>query len=229
MIDGRELWRQLLRVEEPWSVLGFEPDMVRRCYDISIGLEATKGWFSKAHKATSALEKIWRHVNFGDWDVVVHVMAPNGSNLTGLPWSGPQGLPFTNLLCQEIFALLRDGMTADAIAENLRLPQEELWRFQYSMDSGHWSPPLRPRDRLDGARDEDIPPPSDPVWQALLDGSRDIDIRLLSLKLILTKLRSQLNSDAADDMRLLKAQELCTYFVRNKRSLEYEIAQLLEN
>lgn len=228
MVDGREIWRQLLRVDEPWSVLEFEADPVRRSYQIVVGLETTRGWFGNAQKtAAPGFEKIWRHVNFGDWDIIVHVMAPSGSNLSGLPWAGQPGLPFSNLLCHQVFELLRDGMTTQSVAEHLRLPHDELWRFQHAVEGGRWLPPLK---RGQGGHpDEDLPEPTSPVWLRVLEGTREIDVKLLSLKLMLTKLRAQLSSDTSETARIVIVQELYDYVARNKRSLEYEIAQLREN
>jgi hypothetical protein len=225
MVEGAEVWRQLLRVEEPWSVLGFTIDPVCRNHEVIVGLGTAKGWFSGAPKAAApGFERLWRHVNFGDWDVTVRVIAPTGANLSGLPWAGQGGLPFTNLLSQEIFALLRHGLSTQAIAEHLRLPHDDLWRFRHAIDAGHWLPPLEQGTDTDEA----LPSIANPVWLGLLDGTRELDVRLLSLKLMLTKLRSQLAANPGEAARVLTVQELYGFFVRNKRSLEHEIAQLRE-
>jgi hypothetical protein len=74
---------------------------------------------------------------------------------------------------------------------------------------------------------EGVPDATDPVWQQLAEGQVDLDIRTLSLKLMLTRMRSQMDVIRDSDVRLLKLRELHRYFVKNKRMLGYELDQLL--
>jgi len=53
-----------------------------------------------------------------------------------------------------------------------------------------------------------------------------LDIRVLSLKLMLTRVRSQLEVISDDEVRLLKLRDLHRYFVKNERVLGHELAQL---
>ena len=71
-----------------------------------------------------------------------------------------------------------------------------------------------------------MPDVTDPVWLRLLDGDLSLDIKVLSLKLMLTKLRSQLDLIHDEEVRLLKLKELHRYFVKNERVLNHELAQL---
>src|SRR5574343_187129 len=64
------------------------------------------------------------------------------------------------------------------------------------------------------------------IWLELLSGQRQIDIRALSLKLLLTKLRDQAQQITDAEVRLLKAHELQRYFVRHAHLLGHELAQL---
>lgn len=71
-----------------------------------------------------------------------------------------------------------------------------------------------------------VPDVTDPVWLRLLDGDLSLDIKVLSLKLMLTKLRSQLDLIHDEEVRLLKLKELHRYFVKNERVLTHELDQL---
>lgn len=71
-----------------------------------------------------------------------------------------------------------------------------------------------------------MPDVTDPVWLRLLDGDLSLDIKVLSLKLMLTKLRSQLDLIHDEEVRLLKLKELHRYFVKNERVLTHELDQL---
>jgi hypothetical protein len=71
-----------------------------------------------------------------------------------------------------------------------------------------------------------VPDVTDPVWMQLVNGEMKLDIRVLSLKLMLTRVRSQLEVISDDEVRLLKLRDLHRYFVKNERVLGHELAQL---
>jgi len=234
MNDERSLWRKLLRIEEPWSVLESRIDSGRRRHDVWIGLEVPRGWFGLARKPLPTAAAVsWRHVRFGDWEVRVHVAAPNGVDLSCHPWAGEPDLPFTRALNEQVFALLREGCSLQSICTLLDLPIAELWRFRYAIDSGRWSGAAGGRHDGEVAApagppeaDSGIPDVRDPVWLALLDGSRQIDVRVLGLKLLLTRLRAQLEMISDNDVRMLKLHEFHRYFIKNRRLLAHELAQI---
>lgn len=73
---------------------------------------------------------------------------------------------------------------------------------------------------------DELPDVSDPLWLALLQGERDLDVRTLSLKLLLTKLRAQARSIRDDEVMMLKLVELHRFFGRHQAVLRHEIGQL---
>ena len=92
-------------------------------------------------------------------------------------------------------------------------------------------PPVRRRDTVPGTatqagEDGDVPDVSDPVWMQLASGGIEPDIRVLSLKLLLTRIRSQMDIIHDDEVRMLKLRELHRYFVKNARMLGHELAQI---
>ena len=72
----------------------------------------------------------------------------------------------------------------------------------------------------------ELPDISDPLWLALLQGQCDLDVRTLSLKLLLTKLRMQARNIHDDQVMMLKLVELHRFFGRHEAALHHEIAQL---
>lgn len=72
----------------------------------------------------------------------------------------------------------------------------------------------------------ELPEASDPLWLALIEGGAEIDVRVLGLRLLLSKLRTQLRNAGDDDLRMVKLVELHRYFSRNQLSLGHEIAQI---
>lgn len=71
-----------------------------------------------------------------------------------------------------------------------------------------------------------VPDVTDPVWQRLLEGEMPLDIKVLSLKLMLTRSRSQMELITDEEVRLLKMRELHRYFVKNQRVLGHELSQI---
>lgn len=71
-----------------------------------------------------------------------------------------------------------------------------------------------------------VPDVSDPLWLSLLLGERDLDVRALSLRLLLSKLRVQARVVKDDEMRMLKLVELHRFFEKNQAVLRHEISQL---
>lgn len=246
MNDERSVWCRLLGVGAPWTVVESRVDEARRQCEVSIALEAPRGWFGLSKRIQPATRELsWRHVNFGNWDVRVSLMAPADVTLPTLSWAGEPDLPFTRELSQQVFAYLREGCSLQSICTLLRLPIAELWRFRYAIDNGRWvagenvAAPS-PANTVPGEPDTDVvasavtatgarvPDVSDPVWLDLVHGSRALDIRVLGLRLLLSRLRTQFEVIADDEVRLLKLQELHRYFVKNRRLLTHELAQLEE-
>lgn len=80
--------------------------------------------------------------------------------------------------------------------------------------------------RAMAGEDDEVPDVSDPLWQALLSGDCDIEVRTLSLRLLLTKLRQQARGLQDDELRMLKLVELHRFFARHRAVLRHELEQL---
>ena len=232
MSDPRETWRQLLQLEAPWQVLKISRDDAANRFDLWIGVEAPKQWFGLMRKAsTTPVEHYsWRHVNFGAWRVHLHVALPVETSPEGLPWAGEFDLPFSHELARQIFSMLKADVSLQRICDLLDLPVSELWRFRYALDSGRLKgDDLIPQEvRVEDDADSDIPALDNPVWEALVSGTLEIDIRVLGLKLMLSRLRPQMEKITDAEIRRLKLQEFQRYFAKNKQMLGHELAQLKE-
>ncbi len=71
-----------------------------------------------------------------------------------------------------------------------------------------------------------LPDASDPLWLALLQGERDLDVRALGLRLLLSRLRGQAKTLQNEEVRMLKLVELHRFFEKNQAVLRHEISQL---
>jgi hypothetical protein len=120
----------------------------------------------------------------------------------------------------------------------LDLSLQDVWRYRYALDTGRaggsepvarqTEPAPAPAATPAGAAPANtaVPDVTDPVWLRLLDGDLSLDIKVLSLKLMLTRLRSQLDLIQDEEVRMLKLKELHRYFVKNERVLNHELDQL---
>jgi len=230
MADQRDTWRQLLQLQPPWQVLRLRHDETTRRFDVWIGVETPKPWFGFGRRASEPpLEHYaWRHVNFGDWRVHLYVAMPVGMPLVDAPWVGELDMPFSHQLSRQILSLLKSDVSLQRICDLLDLPVSELWRFRYALDSGRLSvsEAAAPDIRVNEQADSDIPALDDPIWAALVDGRIEIDIRVLGLKLLLSRLRAQMVRISDREIRELKLQEFHRYFAKNKQMLGHELAQL---
>jgi hypothetical protein len=241
MALDKVLLGRLLQLNEPWTVRDFRFDPGARRIDAWIGLEVQRGWFGLARKQEpEAAERVWRHIDLAGWRCHLRVLAPPNADLSSLPWAGPADMPFSQALSKQVFALFNEGVSLNGICAITGIPLQELWKFKFALDQGKAAiaepskasaataiqPAADPGAPPAAASDDDIPDVADPVWLQLIEGQRDIDIRALSLKLLMTRLRSQMEVITDDEVRMLKLRELHRYFVKNARMLGHELAQL---
>lgn len=234
----KALLRQLLLIERPWEVREYQFDPRKRRCDVWVAPEVERGWFGRERKpAASTLTGSWRHLSIGPIRCHLHVALPPGQEHPGLEWLGEPGMPFTRALSQRVFAMFNEGVSLQSVCTLMDLSLQDVWRYRYAIDSGRPSgvaeapvaaPPVAaPRTPwADEPGHPNVPDLTDPVWMRLLNAEMGLDIRVLSLKLMLTRVRSQLELINDEEVRLLKLRELHRYFVKNERVLTHELAQL---
>lgn len=231
-----DLMYHVLELTPPWRILQIRDDLRARQIDVWVGIEAPKRtWiFGRKPPPEQASEYVWRHLNLGAMRCVIHAALPHHANTENLPWCGKADMPFTSALALEIATLFSHGISLQRVCALLDIPVEDMWKFRHRLDSGQvglssgGSPAatatanaVRPQ----GGQNA-VPEPDDPVWEGLLDGSTNIDIRVLGLKLLLAKMREQMQSITDREVRMLKSYELQRYFARNQKQVAYELAQL---
>lgn len=243
MALDRYVLKSLLQIDQPWAVQDYTFDPRRRTLEVTIGRDVGRNWFSfgRAHEEDIE-EYTWRHVNLAGWHTSVRLRLPVGSDLPEKPWCGDQQHPFTRGLATRVFVLFNEGLTLRSICSVLELPLDAVWKYRCALDSGRSgsaaeagpsepintkSAPLAAQHALNEDTHRDtIPDPSEPVWLALIEGGIELDIRMLSLKLLLTKIRTQLEVIRDDEVRMMKLREVHRYFVKNERTLAYELDQI---
>jgi len=201
--------------------------------------------------AAAGIPHPWRasHYRIDEVAAMVHVWItrqpkPNVEIKRGwfdLPWFGQPGLPFSNRLSRQVFACLTEGMEISAICEIMNIPFADLWRFKHALDNGQVKFEYTSAKKASPAAADSAASPSsspanagnvpdldDPIWERIITGELNIQIKTLSLQLILTKLRQQVSLQQNDEVKRLKLRELHKYVERNQRSLDYELHQIKE-
>ncbi len=230
--DARQLWTDLLRLESPWVVSRYETSAALKRHDVWVEFEGRRGWFGLMRKSNSPVEQAsWRHVNFGEWQTHVHVTLPRGADLSRHGWAGDRDLPLSKALSGQIFSLLRAGCSLQTVCDALHVPMSEVWRFRFFIDSGRWASEDQAIDATSpqagrAASGDAMPGADDPVWLSILEGRLQLEIRALGLKLLTTRLRSQLDVIVDPEVRQLKAGEFYRYFVKNRHLLAHELEQI---
>lgn len=234
----KALLRQLLLIERPWEVRDYRLDVRKRRCDVWIGQEPERGWFGRPKSAPAGELAVWQHLAIGPVRFHLHVILPLGFESKGIGWMGEPGMPFTRALAARVFALFGEGVPLQSVCTLLDLSLQDVWRYRYALDTGRAGgaePVARPAEPAQAPAatragpapaSTAVPDVTDPVWLRLLDGDLSLDIKVLSLKLMLTKLRSQLDLIHDEEVRLLKLKELHRYFVKNERVLTHELDQL---
>lgn len=228
-MKSEDLLRSVLEVEAPWQIVKVRDDLGKRQVDVWIAQQTGRsGWFFGS-KATvpQDREQVWRHINLGGSRCLIHAVPAVLPGGQAPLWCGDGDLPFTRAMSRQIASMLLEGVKFQSICSILDVTVADLWKFKHSLDSGKAglssAPPPPPVAAAPSTR---VPEADDPVWEKLLDGSTNIDIRVLSLKLLLTKLREQMRVITDAEVRVLKAYELQRYFLRYEQMLGHELGQL---
>lgn len=243
----KALLRQLLAVSGAWEIGDYQLDLRKQRCDVWIGPQIERGWFGRPKSAPPRTEsRTWQHVAFGNVRFFLHVSVPVGADLSRLPWAGDNGMPFTHALAQQVFVMFNEGMPLPAICKLMGLSLNDVWRYRFAIDNGlvqaeggaapraaaarpqpeAAAAPVAPRSASETDGDTAVPDVTDPVWLRVVNGELKLDIKVLSLKLMLTKVRSQLEVISDDEVRMLKLRDLHRYFVKNERVLAHELSQL---
>lgn len=229
--QDRNVMSELLGVNSPWVVtdvrLTIQPS---RLVSIQIEhAEAPAGFWSARRNRPVRRWLRWTHAGLADTRCEIVLALRDGQPVPDASWSGDLDSPFTRGLSRQAMDLLLQGATLEQLCRLLHVPFADLWKFKFRIDQGRAAAPSATAAGTVAATlpaDDELPGSGDPLWMALLQGERDLDVRTLGLKLLLTKLRSQARGIRDDEVLMLKVVELHRFFTRNRAVLQHEISQL---
>ena len=255
---------QAANIAAPWRPLKYQIDSLTKTIHIWITrhplhVVKKRNWlgmvtqqYAVATVPPEGPDVQWRHLNFMDYQCMIHTTDVLDARHLELPWFGPNGMPFTNRFARQLFICMVEGMEIGALSNLFNIPYADIWKFKFALDNGQLKFDYIPKgSRAMGittaavmaqnpAADSSavqaaagapgsatqVPEPTDPVWEQLITGEMNIQIKTLSFQLLLSKLRQQVSLQQTQEVKLMKMRELHRYVERNERTLAYELAQL---
>jgi hypothetical protein len=245
----------ILGVKSPCEIIKRTVNHNQRRIDVWVAMQASlasqdvptrSSWFGFKKAAPKVVQPLvthdltkfnsWRHLDLGDWHMVVHTPRPTPSAMLDQPWTGVVGQHFSHSLSRVIFSMLAEGASLAVICTALKVNLTDLLKYKFALDNGQigvlqqgvvlpqtaaFSIETRP-----GSGTTVVPALDDEAWTAIATGKLDIEIKTLSLRLLLTKVRSQYRMAADDEVRTLHLRDLHRYFEKNQRLLTHELAQI---
>ena len=255
MSEPSNQWLQAAAgISAPWRITNFQFDPMAKMLHLWLTRhppqEVKKGFFKRWSQSPPPIHAVdsvlgaqgmrWRHLNCMDYACMIHtndVLEPRHHQL---PWLGKPGQPFTNRMVKHISGSVSKGTDLSVVADLLGVDFSDLWKVKFALE--------RKGDALNKAMDAPMPsapplPPSESVesgligsdvlasinyavWEKLIRGELNIQIKALGFQLLLTKLRSQVAEQPTPDVIELKVRELLRFMVRNARSLDHEMTQI---
>lgn len=227
-----DLLHHSLEIHAPWHIARVRNDLGKNQIDIWVSRETLRsGWFFGTRtSAQQGTEHVWRHINIGNSRCIVHAVNPGTAEGAELQWLGENDQPFTRSFARQIAGMFMQGVSFASVCSILDVAVADLWKFKHRLDSGKSGfSGYADAGNMPGVISAAVPVASDPVWEQLLDGTIQLDIRVLSLKLLMTKLREQFSIITDGEVRILKAHELQRYFTRHEKLLSHELGQFARN
>lgn len=247
-LDDKAVLADMLGVAAPWSVSDVQIAHGTRTVTLTIEQSEPPARFWSRREAAPVRRRLrWDHMSLAGMRCQVIVGLRDGQvPPAGAPWVGEQELPFTNGLSRLVLDLLLAGATIDQLCVLLRVPFADLWRYKFRLDQGNAqaAPPTTvgtvaasasaprpipaqlPPGAFATAAPAGLPAEDSVLWMTLLLGRLNLDVRTLSLKLLLTKLQTEARQHQDPDLHRHAAQSLYRYFAKNHTMLAFEVAQL---
>jgi hypothetical protein len=243
----------VLGIAHPWQVTDVQIAQPTRTVVVRVehAPERASGLFSRRAPAPIRRQWRWEHVPMAGQRCQLVLGLRDGERMPATAWTGDAPTGFTRGLQRLIMDLMLAGATLDQLCVLLRLPIGDLWRHKYKLDQGATgaapvapvaapgvAAPAAPASTVAAAAASaavllapadpagGLPPEDAPVWTELLLGRAPLEVRTLSLRLLLAKLQREAKLHDDVDLHEQAAGDLYRYFAKNRATLAHEVAQL---
>jgi hypothetical protein len=250
-------YKQLLELHSPWQVLDVSIDQPSKRLDIHLGfngvlnkslldLSRVKVMFGIAEQNTcpqchSVLPKnnefetiTVRHLPIAGFATYLHVPSPGTVQSTKSdcacmqPWVA-EGTRCTVAMRDHVVALLQAVTSTKSVLQLAGITDEELHEIIKSSKtlSTDVTNDKGTLPRAGSTDSSDIPHLGHPNWQLLINGKLPIQTVSVALRMLLQHVRANYNKSPGRTAGIAGAKLLRQFFVRNKKSLQGEIDQII--
>lgn len=225
-----EMCRHLLGVKAPWDISQVRMDVPSR--QIHVYLTMGRSWFGRY--LPDQTRSRWRHTNLGACQTFIHATLPDGidSREREAGFLGEPGNEFSHGLASRVVDCLQAGMSYRQVCELMGIDVHLAWQIRLAISEGTLpgvaaEVSKRLKAEVPGTvRSTSIPPGTDPVWEYMLSVECPMEVRMLSLRLLLTRCRQEFGQLQGEDARRLKINEIRRFFIKHEKQLSSEIDQL---
>lgn len=225
-----EMCRHLLGVKAPWDVSQVRMDVQSR--QIHVYLTMGRSWFGRY--LPDQTRSRWRHTNLGSCQTFIHATLPDNvsDQERKEAFLGESGNEFSHGLASRVVDCLQAGMSYRQVCELMGIDVHLAWQIRLAISEGTLpgvaaDVSRRLKAEAPGVvRTTQIPPGNDPVWHNMLSSERPMEVRMLSLRLLLTRCRQEFGQLRGEDARRLKINEIRRFFIKHEKQLAAEIEQL---
>ena len=240
--------RQVLGLTGDWHVQQIRMSGDGGAFEIMVGrIRQVSGWLGqKTWVAVDGPRHGWRHLDFGGLPTYVYAVLDGDESLFEQPWAAPREQRFSRAMASYLVELLCSGAELGSICKMHRIDLDTLWRFRFSLDNVGAASLMEPealirlrqretarRQMLETSPPTAMPVPAVPnadaeIWQQIATGEVPLQTDTLALRLLLARLRSDLNTVTDPEVAQLKCAKLHRYFSNNAGQLQAELNQLKE-
>ncbi|QNP49415.1 hypothetical protein [Diaphorobacter aerolatus] len=246
--QNNNAFKLLLGLSGDWNLHQIRLSRDGSALELLVGrVKKVTHWFGKEQwENVDGPRHAWRHLDFGGMPTYVHAVLDGDEKLFEQTWAGPRDQAFTRAMASYLVELLCSGADLGSICKLHRIDLDTLWRFRFSLDrTGGASLPVEPAalQRLrshestmrqmaltevtqKAAASSPIPGADSPIWTLIGSGEAPLQTNVFALRLLLARLRTEVEASSDEATRRLKCAKLHRYFTNNATQLADEINQL---
>lgn len=234
-----KLISQLLQLDSDWHIVSIDIDEPSNRIDINIhhGAKRKRKFFARATDQQEEQNIILlRHLPFAGMRTYLHVLNSNTVDSNKM-WA-PAGSRFTNEMEALIVEALHSCRTIQAVAKLTHLTSAEVRgvseRTGVIPEYYEESAPVATLAKFEHAATRsfeldhvaNLPAETSDVWQRLIDGEIPVQFNSVALKMLMHKVKQNMQTDPSEVTQLSNIKLLRQYFIKNQSQHQAEIKML---
>lgn len=251
MSTNNNAFKLILGLSGDWHLQHIRLSKAGDALEFMVGrVKTSKSWLGREQREViNGPRHAWRHLDFGGMPTYVYAVVDGDDALFEQSWAGPRSQAFTRAMASYLVELMCSGADLGSICKLHRIDLDTLWRFRFSLEHAADDSVLEPgalqrlrqhestlrqqaaapnAPRAAARSGTQIPGPESPVWQLVASGEAQLQTNVFALRLLLARLRSEIEAIVDPRERQLKCAKLHRYFTNNIAQLADELRQVKE-